>query len=351
MLAAFNAIGCEVVKVCGYSKNRKKEIAKLLQHGELSEFTLCYSENSTSPLALNDLDHLPRLPSVDAQLFSSLKRYSIPIGVFYRDAYWKFPSYDQSGFGLKRIVAKLFYQSELRLYKKYATKLFLPSLEMGKYLPEIPPQMIDELPPGADYIECPPQQRQLPLGEVRLLYVGGIIPPLYDLSPLFSMINEIDHITLTVICRREEWSKYASFYPQATQSQKIRIIHANGAELADYYRNSDIFVCLRNNSEYLDFAFPVKILEATAFGTPILTMGKNPASRFVEANRIGWVVDDIVDAKKMLLQAQQGHIELHTVREHVLEVARINTWEKRAQYVISSLDKKRGAEIDSIPGK
>jgi len=334
MLNAFRDLGHDVLEVTGYSKERLGKLRAIIEDGSLSLCDICYAENSTEPLGLTDSHHLPLRAYLEPSLFSMLTRLGIPLGVFYRDFHWLFPLYNHMASPLKRAVAKVFYRRELQLYRRYASVVYVPTIEMKKYLPQLEHCRMIPLPPG-----CPTHSHweKVPSkgGRVRALYVGGILPP-YELSPMADVFNACDSLDLTLVCREREIS-LSTLIPRLDHSKRLRIVHAFGDQLPELYAHSDIFLWLRGDCEYLDLAFPIKIAEAISYGLPILTMGKNPISKFVQENKIGWVVSSVDEAKEVVSAINTGRIDISETAERVIQIAQKNAWKDRAAQVIEDL--------------
>lgn len=109
MLEAFKSLGYEVDLVTGYSAERRAAIKSI--------------------------------------------KNKIKSGLFYSDIYWMFDSYDKNLSFLKSVAAKFAYKFELHFYKRYLAKLYLPSLEMGKYVPIVQSKIFAALPPGDEISE------------------------------------------------------------------------------------------------------------------------------------------------------------------------------------------------------
>jgi hypothetical protein len=136
MLDSFKELGYQVEVVMGNGITRKKQITKIkkdILEGQIFDFV--YSESSTMPTLLTESHHLPLFPFLDFGFFRFLKKQKIPIGLFYRDIHWRFDQYKVHP--LKKWISRLFYQYDFKEYKKSLDVIFLPSIEMGKYIPEI----------------------------------------------------------------------------------------------------------------------------------------------------------------------------------------------------------------------
>ena len=89
MLQGFKDRGYDVFEIVGESNRRAeriREAKKLIRDGAIFDFV--YSESETMPTMLTDKDHLPRHPFMDFSFMRFCRSRGIPVGLFYRDAYW-----------------------------------------------------------------------------------------------------------------------------------------------------------------------------------------------------------------------------------------------------------------------
>ncbi|MEH7484848.1 glycosyltransferase family 1 protein, partial [Neobacillus drentensis] len=82
--------GVEILLLSGHSKARETMFAEWKSKGKLNNLLFCYMENQTIPFWLTDPRHIPQKPFIDSKVMKFLKGKNIPVGVFYRDVYWKF---------------------------------------------------------------------------------------------------------------------------------------------------------------------------------------------------------------------------------------------------------------------
>ncbi len=274
MCQAFEELGYEVYKIIGTRKERRQNLSKIIEN--INNFDFIYSENSTLPLALCGKYHLPAFFSPDYELFRIAYKKEIPIGVFYRDIFWKYSEYKKQIGMLKYLFSIPFYKSELSLYTKYCRKIFFPSHEVSDLLPSVTKQFI--LPPAENMHKFVHKSKSKTLD---LIYVGSIAPPKYNLSLLFNLLLKINSskVKLTLITRKNEWNSYKKFYkiPQC-----VKFIEADGDNLSEYYNNSDIALLCFNPDEYMQIALPQKLFEAIGYGKPIISFGNTAASRFIK---------------------------------------------------------------------
>ena len=169
-------------------------------------------------------------------------------------------------------------------------------------------------------------------------FMLGVIPPAYNLKPLFQTVSGVEGIRLTLCCREQEWN-YASKLYAPINSQNVEIIHLSGSELTCHYENSDIFALLWSTYEYLDFGMPVKVFETLGYGVPILTLDGTEAARFITQENIGWVVRSVEEASDLLEYLRDHREDIDAMKQRVSEVRLRHTWEERARQVVQTLTK------------
>jgi hypothetical protein len=83
---------------------------------------------------------------MDFAFFRFCRKHGIPVGLFYRDVYWKFPIFKASVSLLKRCILVPMFARDLKQYRKTLDMMFLPTMRMQQYaLPDFPSR---PLPPG-----------------------------------------------------------------------------------------------------------------------------------------------------------------------------------------------------------
>lgn len=337
MLAAFKELGCDVDLVTGYSAERKKCIAKVTENiRQGKKYDFVYSESSTMPTILTDPHHLPLNPFLDWNFFSFCKSNNIPVGLFYRDIYWLFESYDAGLNPIKTAVAKLAYRFDLWVYQKTLAKLYLPSMEMGRYVPHVDPSYFSALPPGH---ASPADSAQITLDianrPLKLFYVGGMSSH-YQMHELFKAVRSLPDIELTICTRESEWQSVQNEYPELTPN--IQVMHLSGAEMEARLLACDIAVLFVKPQEYREFASPVKLYEYLGFQKPILASEGTLAGRFVKEQGIGWVLPYKIDSVANLLTELIKNPGLFSpVYEKLQQVAPQHSWHARAKQVIKDL--------------
>lgn len=336
MLQAFKTLGYQVFEVTGGIKERKKKL--VLLKGALSDgqqFDFCYSESSTMPTLLTEDHHLPTAPFLEIKLFSLLKKNGIPVGLFYRDIYWKFDSYKENVNAFKRSFASFFYHVDFWIYRKYVDIVYLPTLSMAKHLPQNLAEKSLALHPGADIRE----NEQAPATvnsekPLTFIYVGGVLPPHYDLQPLFHIAQKYSNLRFKIICRKEEWEVVKGKY---SISENVSILHVSGEQLTKEYQEADIFLNIREPDEYLHFAMPMKIFEALQETKPIITTNLHEIAQLVSSNGLGWVIYKNEDFERLIADLEKDRSLYEGAVKNISKFIERNTWISRAEQVKHNL--------------
>lgn len=344
MLQAFKALGYQVDEVTGTANERKasiKVIKKRIQSGE--HYSFLYAENRSIPTALTEHHRLPNHLFLDHLFFLFCKNSGIPVGLFYRDVYWRHPVYKTMLPLIGRIITIPLYWFDWLWHRMTVTHLFVPSLRMSAYLPGTwPTASLSALPPGCDVYETPnrSEYQKKESGSLELLYVGGSTPPNYDLLPLLELAHRVEQVRLTIITRESEWKKNLPYYKRLL-GNNITIIHASGSELNKYYASADLFANIRSYSDYLKFAVPVKLFEAASFGLPILSETGTEAADIIRREDLGWVEENLAELEQRLHQlAVEKNLIVEKRRK--MKMARHHfTWKERAQQVSRTLSSRQ----------
>nr|WP_106790208.1 glycosyltransferase [Massilistercora timonensis] len=331
MLAAFKEVFDEVFVISGYGMERRecfKKLSEKVENGINYEFM--YSENSTMPNLLTEKNHVPRYPLLEKKIFQFCKRNGIPIGLFYRDIYWKFPIYKKNVHFLKRCISIPLYKYDLDIYNKYVDVLFLPSHIMNKYVGF--KGRVEALPPGGSGGVNIPFKRHTEQEKIELFYVGGVGGD-YDVFKLLQAMKQCEFANLTLCCHQDQWNKWHSVY-NITIPENVNIIHKAGSELEEYYRKADVGVLFFEPSGYREMAMPVKLFEYLSHGLPVLSTKGSAAGEFVANNAVGWDIDYTEESFVYLIKKLYYNKNcLLNMQNRVLAVATKNTWNSRVQFV------------------
>ncbi len=329
LIQAFQDLGYDVDVVAGPKAEREKamqDVAGRLRRGERYDF--CYAESSVLPTMLTEKGQKPFYPFIDFDFFRMMKDRGVPLGLFYRDIYWRFPFHMRSMPLFARVRKKFFHNLDFWYYARLLDRLFLPSMKLAYLLPARLRRICLECPPGHD-VEGP-VARPAPSRpeDLSILYVGGISTPVYDISPLMRLGARFP---VTICCREEEWRQYAPYY--AALAGNVRVVHQSGDDLRRAYAGHALSAILRVGHEYLSFAAPLKLYEAVGQNIPLLVSRGTGAAEFVESNGIGWSVDNAFT-----------DLDAWTyVREYPQKVARLlamkdaHHWRERARLIRGTL--------------
>lgn len=335
MKKAFQSLGYEVALVTGYSGERKhqsRRVENQIKAG--TRFDFLYSESSTMPTLMTDPNHWPVSSKIDFGLWETCKKANISIGVFYRDVYWMFPEYRQSLSWFRRKIATYYYQFDLKQYRRLASRVYLPSFLMQQYVPIVPPNIFDVLPPGHDQFSIP-DTPQSEIDQIRLLYVGGIGVH-YRMHELVKCVSSLAKVELTICCRKNEWESVKSQY--SPLSNNIQIVHESDAKLNQRLEKTDIALMYFEPTEYRQMAAPVKLFKYIGSRRPIIATSGNLAADFIEDHQIGWVIPyDSQELRKLLLHLLNHRDEIRERREHIEAIADQHSWLTRAKKVANDL--------------
>jgi len=286
IIEALEGLGYEVDLVVGYAKERKRRIRNIknrIRNGEKYDFM--YAESSTLPTILTDEHRLPLNPLLDWLFFEFCKNNQIPIGLFYRDVYWKFENFEKRLGPIKLFIAKIAYKYELWVYRQTLTRLFLPSLRMKDYIPELNSIKTIMLPPGHG---CHVNKNRVLNKRLKLFYVGGVSDN-YEMHELFYAMEVLSNVELTICTRKEEWDSCKSQYPNLPNN--IHIIHKSGVEMEKELLASDIALIFVKPNKYREFSSPFKLYEYLGYEKPIIASSKTLSGEFVEKTGVGWAIE------------------------------------------------------------
>lgn len=337
MYNAFKNIGYEVDLISGDLKSRKnkiKEIKEKINNGTSYDFI--YSESSTMPTLLTEKSHLPHIP-LDFIFFKFCKSRGIPIGLFYRDMYWKYPEYKKSVSILKANIAILFYKYDLKKYEKLIDIVYLPTTTINDIL-KLKNVIIKPLPPALEYPVHTIKKSEF--NKLRLFYVGGIGLH-YDLTKLISAVSKCDFAILTICCRENEWKQWKNKY-ESLMCDNISIVHKINDELKTYYENVDIGMLFFDTSGYRKYAMPIKLFEYMQNHLPVISTTNSAAGDFIVKNEIGWSIKyDEVELIKLLKEIHKNKAIIQNFIETISKTIENNTWEIRATQVVEELTELR----------
>ncbi len=349
MLEAFRSLGEEVIEISGRGLARVGKAAALDR--ALESDTVFYSESVNVPPGLTWARRRPWRMNFDYHLIRDLHRRGVPTGLFYRDIYWMLE--ETRAINLKSFVKKrltpAFARRELRHYEKSLDVLFLPHRNMGQYVPfPFSNTEMRTLPPGGEQRDPDPGVERDSVGEggcLNLLYVGNIAPPHYDLRPYIEAVETVSCAKLEVVTRERALEHHGHLY-RFEERRNVTLSHAHGETLAPLYQRANLALAVRDDSEYLAFAMPVKIFEAISFGVPlVVSAGLRVVADLVEREKLGWVIDTPDEFRGLLQRLADDPAELARARARVGVARENHTWESRAREVVEALRAVRARRV------
>jgi len=322
MYEAFNNLGYNVFLIAGNKSQKKEGLEQLKKENTI--FNFCYVEPSSYPMQ----------PLIDYEIIRYIKNCDIPIGIFYRDAYWKF--YKTFVYrGYKNFELKIRYHLDLLFFKKNSDIMFFPSDEMSKYFKFKQPKI--SLPPAVDkkLISWSIQQNyKIPTA----IYVGGISKR-YGTELLlksFARFNQNSiKVKLLFVCREEEYKNNLDLFDKYKDSTWLEVKHAVGKQLKKLYTKANFGVIPLLKDLYNDFAVPVKLFEYLSYGLPILTTNCSVLMDYVNENKLGLVKEDNTDS---FSEGIQEMAQCYNSFENNIYtfITKKGTWEHRALVVEES---------------
>ena len=319
MYNAFIKLGYEVSLLSGL-QNRKLERWRrvwsifLEIRKKLPDF--CYVEPPSGPF-FNLCDHL---------LLIWLKFKKVPVGLFYRDAYWMFADWWNVK-GAKRFFLTLMHRFDLFVFRRTCKVVFFPTQSMAELFNFNNKSVLP--PAGIDLVVS---EHEL-FG--RALYIGGV-SKFYGTDIMleaFKIINERMNcnIKLTVCCREAEMKDFFDNYKEAGW---LEVVHLSGDEqLKPLYERCDVALYPSRRDFYMDFCMPVKLFEYLSRGLPVVATDCKETASFVLGNGIGVVAQGNPEAfAAAVASITNDTAQLKDCRKNAVEALRSrNLWEHRAE--------------------
>jgi len=333
MYEAFCSLGYEVILCHGDSKSRRKSFKEITK-GNTSGIIGVYSELSSRSLYLTDPDRIPRSLFLDFSYLKELKKRGLPISFFYRDIHWLFR--DESSKSKKswtKPITYLFHMLELWQVKKLSSVFFLPSLRMLNELP-IKPKNSKALPPAGS----PPESLELAKesdasrSKLRLFYVGGCTPPLYDLSIILNTVRKVPECELILCTRKGEWENQTYNLPD-----NVKLIHESGKTMLKELKLSDALIMYYPKNNYREFAVPVKLFEAACLGIPVISDSHGETAEIIEREKIGWTAKNPDELESLIKTLSANKEKISEAKKSTSISSHKNSWRARAETVLSEL--------------
>ena len=261
-------------------------ILNFISQGNKIDFV--YFENLSRPHVLNYKVLFGRrfpIPSLSYFCFLIvLKLLGIPVFYFFRDAHWNHRDLYPSHFSKKAFYTlKIFGNLEVLMLKASKFLVCYPNEKFCQY-------MMDNF--GLYGFALPPKgskqfEKYVKKPKINLFYVGGCTG-MYHPRILFDSIRYLEEKYNIVFCtRKKDWH---TIEETLDVPNNVKIIHANGKELNQWFKWADIGLCLMPPSKYVNMAFSVKVGEYISAGLPVLGIKDTYVGDYVSSMQIGWSV-------------------------------------------------------------
>lgn len=326
---SFLKSGFDVFLISG-NKSERKKIFKRFKSEDVEKYSYCYFELPTFPIN----------PLIDYQILFYLKRKKIPIGVYYRDAYWKFRNYFRRN-EPQRSMLLLRYKADFAVLRKTVSSIFFPSLSFSRLF-KIKKIKKIILPPGAEIKNDKfyRRKREPAFG----IYVGGISER-YGLELLldaFDNLQKSRKINLILVCRKEDLAKKKNIIKEYSKKNWLCFFHESGKDLERLYERADFGILPLKKDNYNDLALPVKLFEYLSYGLPVVATDCYEIGKFVKKNKIGLVCKDNPESlARAILEITGNKEKYEKVRKNTFSTLGAgNLWEDRVKKIDESLTQK-----------
>ena len=294
----------------------------------------CYIEPPSGPFFYNG----------DVRLIKKLHKMGVPMSIFYRDAYWKYPEYGTEkklsvSERIKQLVIKGMQIYQWHVFRKNIDLIYFPSMTMAR---EFDCPHKDSLPPGGFVPDA--REKEDLSSPLQCIFVGGAARN-YGTFLTIEAFDKLNRSGLAAkiyyICPKAQWEGLG--IDKEKYKDWLEVIHISGDQnLKPYYEKADIALLTAPRTFYRDFAVPIKIFEYISYLKPILATNCTETAKIVKGNQAGWIVKDDVDSVAEKLRELCDHPEeILRVREGLGEVRARNQWSSRAEKVIDDLEKIR----------
>lgn len=325
MYNAFLKLGYTVDLIAGTPKERIAKYKEVLSARK--NYSFCYAEASTYPLN----------PPYDYRILLGIRRMGVPIGIYYRDAYWKFKNYFHFK-GLKRMELLFRYQLDLFLFSKIAAYMFFPTKTLASYFKLRIPKII--LPPAGEQCFVKREYKK----PLRAVYVGGIKYN-FGLELMLKALELVNRsrvqFILEIICRKNELDEMPKHIQTMIKAPWIKISHISGDNLKNVYARCHVALIPRIKDVYNDLALPVKLFEYLSFSLPIIATNCKEMAEIIEANECGIVCKDdaqsFANALNLLINDIDKLKQLSCQAERTITNG--NLWEDRVKLVARVMER------------
>lgn len=305
-----------VTALSGTRGDRAEWVRAFLAAGRLGQVDGVYLEAGTSTMTL-----------ADHTLLRVIRRRGLPLGIYIRDAYQRFPDLYPPANPKEWAMARAYALTTWR-YRRLATVLFFPTDGLADLFPHPERQLL----PPAGTVATPPA------GVVRhphrVVYVGANGP--YDgvdtaAAAMTLVSRRHPDAELVLVTRPSEAPR--------ERSPVCRLVTAAGEALDPWLWSSALALVPRRDTAYTRLALPIKLFDYLSHGLPVIATGPSETSKLVVAAGVGIPVPPdagrLAEAILSLWARPERLAAMSAAALHL--VAQQHNWDARAQQVLSAL--------------
>ncbi|NLJ70250.1 MAG: glycosyltransferase family 1 protein [Clostridiaceae bacterium] len=322
---AFIDLGCDVKIVEGQQnkrRERREKVKDVLRWLDCNCPDICYVEPPTGPF----------FNSIDLKLLKKIHAMRIPIGLFYRDAHWKFRELFPMN-RIKSLVLEFMHKRDLRVFEDVCDYIYFPSDSFSQLFSNYTFKNTGVLPPGGSSN----QFTKNIFSAKHFIYIGGT-SELYGglkLIEVFKDINKEKKVaSLTFISQRTE-----EFHAEDYDYPWLNAMHTFDRELieAEYSKSTYAIIPFKRN-KYFDLALPIKLFEYVGYGIPVISTDCLEIKTFIKYYNCGIICHDNKDSiKDAVLLALDDENAFLSYKRSAVEAGKRNSWVSRAQSIIDDL--------------
>lgn len=336
---AFKNNGIRIIDINGNTKKR----SLLVNKAQKEKVDYTYVESANIPMILSNKEHW-KISVADLKNFYQLSK-DMKLGLFYRDAHWRYKNYIKSVGLVKGIILKILYYTEFFFITKIFDYIFIPSEAFKNLLPSYSGKAeYIPLPPAASK-DCKNRFKAFD-NEFRIIYSGNISNGgTYDLTEVFDILIECKDVQweLEINTPNESWENYHGSKKLENLSNIIISHHTYDdmvhSEFDAKYNLAIIHTSLPKNIEKM--AMPIKTFQYIGMGIPIICSGESAYADFIVENDIGWKLDSWEDLPKLLRELSNDNRDISVKHNNMLKIKEMNTWEARVETIDYYLSKNR----------
>jgi hypothetical protein len=276
------------------------------------------------------------LPAETDIAFLALARaLGIPILSYVRDAYQLFDDYHHDD-SLRRWLSRRMFIPAMRALGAVSTSLAFPTPGLARAVVGNASGAV-LLPPGSPApVDVPPKA-----GANSLLFVGDARLPAHGCDRLIGAValarDRGVMVDLIAVSRPGQ-------EPPAPYPAWVRVVRAEGDEIARLLPDILATVIPRPRSAYNDLALPVKLYDYLSYGRPLLVTDCDEQARVVRDADAGIVMKDdvtgMMDAIVRVASASPEERAAWSSNGHA--AARASAWSLRAAAIVRTLVPERG---------